>query len=134
MAKVLGVGGLFFKSPDPRKLGEWYARWLGMKVEEWGGAVLRPGGMPPGGATVWSPFPEATEYFSPSRKEFMFNLVVDDLDAALAQVAEGGAEVKGPTEEFNGRFGWFVDPDGNKVELWQPAVAEDAGGNESGGA
>ncbi len=134
MARVLGVGGVFFKSPDPRALGEWYARWLGLKLEAWGGAVFAAGGMPPGGATVWSPFPEATDYFSPSERGFMFNLVVDDLDAALAQVAEGGAQVTGPTEEFNGRFGWFVDPDGNKVELWEPAVPAEAGDPGGGGA
>lgn len=134
MAKVLGVGGIFFKSPDTQALGEWYARWLGLRVEPWGGVVFRPDEMPPGGATIWSPFKETTDYFAPSGKDFMLNLVVDDLDAALAQVAEGGAEVTGRAEEFNGRFGWFVDPDGNKVELWEPAVPADAGDSEAQGA
>ena len=134
MARVLGVGGIFFKSPDPQALGEWYARWLGLRVEPWGGVVFMPDGMPPGGGTVWSPFKETTDYFAPSGKDFMFNLVVDDLDAALAQVAEGGAEVFGRAEEFNGRFGWFMDPDGNKVELWEPAVPAVAADPEAQGA
>ena len=132
MARVLGVGGIFFKSPDPAALGGWYARWLGLSVEEWGGVVFLPGAMPPGGATVWSPFKETTDYFTPSGKEFMLNLVVDDLGAALAQVAEGGASVLGQSEEFNGRFGWFIDPDGNKVELWEPAAAAADGGTGGG--
>ena len=78
--------------------------------------------MPQRSFIVWSPFPEATDYFRPSAREFMFNLIVDDLDAALGQVHLGGAQVVGEVEEHEyGRFGWFVDPDGNKVELWQPA-------------
>ena len=129
MARVLGVGGVFFKSPDPKALGEWYSRWLGLRVEGWGGVALAPREMPPGGCTVWSPFKETSDYFAPSGKDFMFNLVVDDLDAALAQVAEGGAQVTGPVEEPNGRFGWFMDPDGNKVELWEPAAEDAAGGD-----
>jgi hypothetical protein len=108
-------------------LSGWYARWLGARVEEWGGVIFPPHEMPPGGVTVWSAFKETTDYFSPSGKDFMFNLVVDDLDAALAQVEEGGASVVGRAAEFNGRFGWFVDPDGNKVELWEPAVPAAAG-------
>jgi len=128
MARVLGVGGIFFKSPDPAALGSWYARWLGLRVAEWGGVIFEPGAMPPGAVTVWSPFKETTDYFAPSEKGFMFNLVVDDLDAALAQVAEGGASVTGQGAEFNGRFGWFIDPDGNKVELWEPAAPAGAEG------
>jgi predicted enzyme related to lactoylglutathione lyase len=77
--------------------------------------------MPPNGLTVWSPFPADTDYFSPSEKQFMFNLVVDDLEEALAQVQKGGASLVGKIEKYDyGRFGWFIDPDGNKVELWQP--------------
>ena len=77
--------------------------------------------MPPNGATVWSPFDRATKYFDPAARDYMFNLVVDDLDGALRQVREGGAELVGAIEEQDyGRFGWFMDPEGNKVELWQP--------------
>jgi len=121
MAKVLGVGGVFFRSQDPKALAAWYEEWLGMPVEDWGGAVFRCTTMPAAGFTVWSPFPLDTKYFDPPGRDFMVNLVVDDLDAALAQVREGGAETPGEIEEMEyGRFGWFVDPDGNKIELWEP--------------
>jgi len=121
MAKVVGVGGVFFKSPDPDRLVAWYGRWLGMDLAEQPGVSFRPGSMPKGGFTVWGPFAASTDYFSPSTLPFMFNLVVDDLDGALCQVVEGGARLVGEVEEYSfGRFGWFLDPDGNKVELWQP--------------
>lgn len=122
MAKVLGIGGIFFKSPDPRALAEWYATWLGVQVAgDFTGALFQPSGVPPGGYTLWSPFEASTRYFDPSSQPFMINLMVDDLDGALAQVAEGGGALAGTPEDSEfGRFGWFVDPDGNKVELWQP--------------
>jgi predicted enzyme related to lactoylglutathione lyase len=122
MAKVLGVGGIFFRSGDPEGLIRWYHDHLGILAEHPGGASFPPAAMPPGAFTVWSPFREDNEYFEPSRREFMINLVVDDLDGALAQVRAGGAELVGEVQSYEyGRFGWFVDPDGNKVELWQPA-------------
>ena len=122
--RVLGVGGVFFKSPDPRKLGKWYAQHLGIAVESWGstqGTSFSPARMPAQAFTVWSVFAANTEYFGDSGQDHMINLVVDDLDAALANVAAGGAQVLPDREEQDfGRFGWFVDPDGNRVELWQP--------------
>lgn len=123
MARVLGVGGVFFKSSDPKALGDWYREWLGIPVDpEWGGFGFSPEEVPEHGLTVWSPFRADTDYFDPSVQPFMINLMVDDLDGALAQVAQGGAEIVGNVQEFDyGRFGWFMDPDGNKVELWQPA-------------
>ena len=121
MAKVIGVGGVFFKSPDPEALGSWYQKWLGVPVQPPYGANFKPATMPEFGLTVWAPFKADTDYFAPSSSPYMFNLVVDDLDAALEQVAEGGAEVVGEVQkEAYGSFGWFLDPDGNKVELWQP--------------
>jgi len=121
MARVLGVGGVFFKSEDPEKLGQWYQEWLGVPVDPPYGASFKSADMPAEGCTVWAPFKQETTYFQPSEHPYMFNLVVDDLDGALAQVKEGGAEIVGEVEEFDyGRFGWFVDPEGNKVELWQP--------------
>ena len=120
MAKVLGVGGVFFKSPDPKRLYDWYAKWLDMEFEDWGIAYF-PKDMPPNGQTVWSAFDGTTKYFDPSEKGFMFNLMVDNLEEALKQVKEGGAEVIGEIEKMEyGSFGWFMDPDGNKVELWEP--------------
>ncbi len=122
MAKVLGVGGIFFKSRDPQKLGQWYLDTLGVPVEHPYGASFGPGVLPKNGATVWSPFKEDTTYFEPSKREFMFNLVVDDLDGALAQVVAAGGALAGDAQDFEyGRFGWFIDPEGNKVELWEPA-------------
>ncbi len=121
MAKVLGIGGVFFKTEDPEKLGAWYRKWLGMPVDPPYGASFLPGSVPVGGLTVWAPFDKETEYFEPSTSEFMVNLMVDDLDGALEQVTEGGATIVGEImEESYGRFGWFVDPEGNKVELWEP--------------
>jgi predicted enzyme related to lactoylglutathione lyase len=121
MARVLGVGGVFFRSSDPQALVEWYQRWLGVPIAFPHGNAFLPDAVPPGGATVWSAFPRDTRYFDPATRDYMFNLMVDDLDGALAQVREGGATVVGNVEEQDyGRFGWFMDPEGNKVELWQP--------------
>jgi predicted enzyme related to lactoylglutathione lyase len=121
MAKALGVGGIFFKSPDPEKLMDWYTHWLNLPAGDGGAIMFLPATMPENGATVWSPFKADTTYFEPSGHEFMFNLVVDNLDEALQQVLAGGATQVGGVEEASyGRFGWFMDPDGNKVELWQP--------------
>ncbi|UTY57637.1 VOC family protein [Massilia sp. erpn] len=123
MAKALGVGGIFFKSKDPQALMSWYQTWLGLPVEGGEYASFAPSSMPEGSSTVFSAFKANTGYFAPSKREFMFNLLVDDLDGALRQVAEGGAELVGDVQSFDyGRFGWFLDPDGNKVELWQPAA------------
>lgn len=121
MAKVLGVGGIFFKSPDPEALGDWYQKHLGVPVNHPYGANFRPADMPDAGLTVWAPFRQDTEYLNPSDRPYMFNLIVDDLEEALNQVRAGGAEqIDEIVDEEYGRFGWFMDPDGNKVELWQP--------------
>ena len=126
--RVLGVGGVFFRSGNPARLGEWYAEHLGFQVEAWGetrGTSFVPGDMPKGSFTVWSAFASNTEYFGSSGQGYMINLVVDDLDAALGRVAAGGAEVLEEREEHDfGRFGWFVDPVGNRVELWEPPETE----------
>ena len=120
MAKVLGVGRVFFKSPDPKRLYDWYAKWLGMEFQNLGTA-FNPKSMPANGQTVWSAFDSKTDYFAPSEKEFMFNLIVNNKEEALRQVEEGGALIVGRVEELGyGSFGWFMDPDGNKVELWEP--------------
>lgn len=121
MAKALGIGGIFFKSTDPKKLAQWYATHLGFSVEDYGGVAFDPTGLPSGSRTVWSPFSADTTYFAPSDKEFMINLVVDDVSGALQQAAGGGAQVVGEISDYPyGRFGHFIDPDGNKIELWEP--------------
>lgn len=121
MAKVLGVGGVFFRSPDPARLYAWYGKWLGFQAQPESGFGFNPRELPQNSLTVWSAFPASTEYFAPCQKDFMFNLIVDDVREALAQVKEGGAEIVGDVEDHDyGTFGWFIDPDGNKVELWMP--------------
>lgn len=119
--RVLGLGGLFFKSPDPTRLREWYQSVLGLQFNSWGGIVFDPAALPPNGATVFTPFAADSDYFAPSAQPFMFNLVVDDLDAVLARAAAAGATVlEGRAGGEHGDFAWIVDCDGNKVELWQP--------------
>ncbi|MES2015049.1 MAG: VOC family protein [Pseudomonadota bacterium] len=124
MAKVLGIGGIFFKSKDPQALMAWYQSALGFSSESSDYASFAASSMPDGGCTVFSPFKDSSDYFAPSTREFMFNLVVDDLDGALRQVVAAGGALVGETETYDyGSFGRFMDPDGNKVELWQAAKA-----------
>ena len=122
--QALGVGGVFFRTADPASLAAWYKEHLGLDVEGWGatsGASFSPAGMPENSFTVWGAFPSDTDYFGDRQQSYMINLVVDDLDAALANVDAGGAKVVDDREEHDfGRFGWFEDPDGNRVEFWEP--------------
>ena len=122
--RVLGVGGVFFRSVDPARLAQWYKETLGLVTEAWGsthGTSFSPQAMPANSFTVWSAFAADTEYFGDPRQSFMINLVVDDLDAALDKIRTAGGDVIPEKEEHDfGRFGWFVDPDGNRVELWEP--------------
>ena len=123
MAKVLGVGGVFFKSKNPEELIAWYRDVVGLPVESWGGVILRPEAMAahPGAATVFAPFKADTTYFEPSTNAFMINLAVDDLDGVLANCAKHGVTpVKTFPEEANGKFAHIMDPEGNKIELWEP--------------
>jgi predicted enzyme related to lactoylglutathione lyase len=121
MARVVGMGGVFFKSEDPDKLYQWYAEHLGINKTDDPGVSFMTGDLPADGFVVWSAFQADTKYFDPAKKQYMFNLIVDDLDGALQQVQAGGAELVGDVEAYDfGRFGWFMDPDGNKVELWEP--------------
>lgn len=120
MAKVLGLGGIFFKAADPVAVREWYARVLGFEVHDWGGAVFDH---PKVGATNWSPFADDTRYFEPSQAGFMINFIVDDLDGLLARAAAEGVEPTGRQDDEMGRFAWILDPAGVKIELWEPARA-----------
>ncbi len=120
MAKVTGMGGIFFKARDPKALGEWYARHLGMSIEEWGG-VRFDDDAERRGYTVWCPFSADTDYFAPSALPYMINFRVDDLDGMLAQLREAGVTVDERVEDSEfGRFGWIMDPEGTRIELWQP--------------
>lgn len=127
MAKVLGLGGLFFKSADTAAMREWYSRVLGLEFNDWGGLVFLPevAASHPGAGTVFSAFAADTDYFEPSDKEFMFNLMVDNLDGVLARCAKHGVTpVKTFPDEANGRFAHLMDPEGRKVELWEPRPME----------
>lgn len=123
MARVTGIGGIFFKSPNPQALGEWYRQHLGLQVEAWGGSALRWADDPKvdGGTTIWSPFAADTGYFAPSTAPFMVNYRVDDVRALVDQLRAAGCQVDDKIDESEyGIFAWVVDPDGNKLELWQP--------------
>jgi predicted enzyme related to lactoylglutathione lyase len=124
MNRVVGIGGIFFKSKDPKALAAWYQKHLGVPVEEWGGAGFRLDDQlknNPNAAVVWSPFAADTQYFAPSSASFMVNYRVEDLRALVAVLREEGCQVDDKVEESEyGIFGWVVDPEGNKVELWQP--------------
>jgi predicted enzyme related to lactoylglutathione lyase len=123
MAKVLGLGGVFFKSRDGVALRDWYTRVLGLEFADWGGVVFTPDAAmaKPGAATVFCPFKADTDHFAPSDQDYMFNLMVDDLDGVLARCkAEGVEPVKVVPDEGMGSFAHIMDPEGRKIELWEP--------------
>ena len=122
MKRVTGIGGIFFKSKDPKRLGAWYRDHLGLDVSDWGGAIFQWGGPESEpGMTIWTPFAQDTDKMAPSNASFMINFRVADLDALLAALRSEGCNILDQQEasEF-GKFGWVMDPDGNKVELWEP--------------
>jgi predicted enzyme related to lactoylglutathione lyase len=120
--RVLGLGGVFFKSKDPQKLCEWYRTCLGMHIEsDFDGGIFKLETLPKEGYTIWSAFPEESEYFKGSDKGYMMNLLVDDVAAILDRVkTEGGTVAGGPEQTEFGVFAWVIDPEGNKIELWKP--------------
>lgn len=124
MKRVTGIGGVFFKAKDPAALREWYRCHLGIDVQDWGGAVFSwsdASGAPTAGTTTWSISASDSEYYAPSHAKFMINYRVSDLAALLSVLREEGCEVVDRTEESEfGKFGWVLDPEGNKIELWQP--------------
>ena len=124
MKRVTGIGGIFFKTKDPEATRAWYQRHLGIAPEP-GGYVVFPwrdtDDPERTGTTVWSLFQDDTDYFDPSPASFMINYRVADLHGLIAQLREEGIEVIGEIQEYEyGRFGWILDPDGNKIELWEP--------------
>lgn len=122
MAKVLGLGGVFYKAEDPAAVREWYARVLGFEIHSWGGAVFKS---PRTAITNWALFGADTQYFAPSTAPFMINFVVDDIDGVLAKAAAEGVEPTGRQDEDGmGRFAWLMDPTGVKIELWEPPKGE----------
>ena len=130
MQRVIGLGGFFFKSSDPEKLAAWYRKHLGLNVEDWGGVTFQEGAaanLQPKRRSyiVWSPFAHDTDYFQPSEKPYMINFRVHDLAGVLAELRREGVEVldeKMEESEF-GKFAWIMDPDGTRIELWEPPLA-----------
>ena len=124
MAKVTGIGGVFFKSTgDHKALAAWYHKNLGLALEDWGGAVLRwpEDRAEDKGVTVWHVAEAQSQWFAPSQSSFMINYRVDDLTGLLEQLQKNGVAIhKGPESDENGKFAWILDPEGNKVELWEP--------------
>lgn len=124
MAKVTGIGGVFFKAAaDHKKLAEWYRQNLGLQFEPWGGALLKwaDDTSAEDGVTVWHVAEKDTKWFSPSPSSFMINYRIDNMSEMLEQLKRNGVDIlKGPDSDDNGTFAWVLDPDGNKVELWEP--------------
>ena len=129
MARVTGIGGVFFKSRnDSKTLAGWYQEHLGMPFESWGGAVLKwpDDKADDEGLTVWHVARKDSQWFSPSEATFMINYRVDNLDEMIAQLKAKGIEIlSGPETHENGKFAWIMDPEGNKVELWEPTAWKD---------
>ena len=129
MAKVTGIGGVFIKSAGKgSELAAWYKKNLGLDLESWGGAILKwpDDKAEDGGLTVWSAADNDTKWFSPSESSFMINYRVDNMDELLEQLKQNGVEIeKGPESHENGKFAWIMDPDGNKLELWEPMIFDE---------
>ncbi len=124
MKRVTGIGGIFFKAQDAPALRDWYRRHLGIDVQDWGGTAFTwtdGAGQAVAGTTIWSIGSAESDPFSPSAAGFMINYRVDDLHALVGALRDEGCQVLDRIEESEyGRFAWVIDPEGNKVELWQP--------------
>ena len=129
MKKVTGIGGLFFKTDDPQRTRSWYHDHLGIDSEVWGSVFLWREDADPQerGYTVWSPFALDSQKFTPSEQPFMVNYRVQDLEGLLAELRTAEVEIVGDLEQHeNGKFAWIMDPEGRKIELWEPVPsAED---------
>ena len=128
MRRVTGIGGIFFKARDPVALREWYRTHLGIDVLDWGGAAFvwaDAAGRPTRGTTIWSIGPDDADAYAPSTAPFMINYRVADLAAQLEALRAEGCQVLEKTDDSEyGKFGWVIDPEGNKVELWEPPAGQ----------
>lgn len=120
--RITGVGGVFVTSKDPKALARWYNEKLGIHLEAWGGAILRydAPGHPP--MALWNAMPEDSDEIAPSHRDFMINFAVDDLDAFAARLATEKVTILKREADSTGKFAWILDPDGTKIELWQPVA------------
>ena len=128
MNRVTGIGGIFFKARDPKAMQAWYKRHLGIDVQDWGGTAFRwtdADDKPVGGTTVWSIGAQDGDTFAPSTAPFMVNYRVADIRALLKALREEGCNVLDKFDDSEyGKFGWVIDPEGNKVELWEPPIGQ----------
>ena len=123
MKKVTGIGGVFFKCKDPKKVREWYKTHLGFETTDYGANFewREEGDSTKKGSTAWSPFPETTKYFEPSTRDFMINYRVENLEALVAQLKTEGVTIVDSIQDSDyGKFVHILDLEGNKVELWEP--------------
>ncbi len=119
--RVTGIGGFFFKCDNPDKIKNWYNKHLGLNTDQYGCSFWWKDKQGNDAITQWSPMNKDTDYFEPSKKQFMMNFRVDNLTELLATLKEEGVTVIDKVEEFEyGKFGWILDPEGNKIELWEP--------------
>ena len=128
MKRVTGIGGIFFTARDPAALRAWYQRHLGIDVQAWGGAAFTwvdAQGAPTAGTTIWSIGDAAGDAYAPSAAPFMVNYRVADLHALVAALKSEGCQVLEKVDESEyGKFAWVMDPEGNKVELWEPPLGQ----------
>ena len=119
--RVTGIGGVFFKSDDPTAFKEWYKKHLGFNIDNWGCTFWWKDKDGKDASTQWSLFTSKTDYFQPSKKDFMINYRVENLVELLSELRKEGVTIVGDIQEFEyGKFGWILDNDGNKIELWEP--------------
>tara|TARA_R110002073_G_scaffold123234_1_gene266751 strand:+ start:45607 stop:45993 length:387 start_codon:yes stop_codon:yes gene_type:complete len=122
--RVTGIGGLFFKTKDPKTTKDWYQKHLGFNTDDWGCTFWWKDEDGNKCSTQWSPFTKDTNYFEPSKKDFMFNYRVENLVELLKELEKEGVTIVGKIEEYEyGKFGWILDGEGNKIELWEPKDA-----------
>ena len=121
--RITGIGGVFFKSKNPEAMRSWYNEKFGLKSDQYGHAFVWKTIDDPqkNGYTAWNPFDEKSTYFEPSDQKYMINYRVENLEELLAELKDSGVQVVGEIEKFDyGKFGWVLDPEGNKIELWEP--------------
>ncbi len=122
--KVTGIGGIFFFSENPKETKEWYAKHLGIDVNDWGATfesrdIAKPEEV---NSLQWSPFKKGSDYFAPSKKEFMINYRVQNLEGLISQLLENGVQILDELATYEyGKFIHIMDAEGNKIELWEPA-------------
>jgi len=119
--RVTGIGGIFFKSKDPEAARNWYNEHLGFDTNQWGSSFWWKDKRGNDASTQWCPFKDDTTYFEPSEKEFMMNFRVENLEELMAALQAEGVQVLGEIQSIEeGKFAWILDPEGNKIELWEP--------------